>query len=194
MALGYIRSIDEVINSVVVQFKGADSWDFSGVGVTFNATFIERDTVSIGLFGEFTLEVSSKWHSVNGNHVENFAQRIIGKFGVPPLNIDFKTGLDGLRSQIGDVIEVTDEKYGFDGLQGEISKIEKTIDEDPKEIKIRLRKDDDLGILWAFFGSDVDEGDGISPQSLTFGGATDADKRFCYIDLSDVAGIDYRMF
>jgi len=187
-ALGYVRSIDEVINSVVVQFKRADRWEFSGFGVAFDSTFIQKDATSITNFGEFTLETQSKWHSSNGNHVENFAQRLIGKFAEPPLNIDFKTGLDGLRSQIGDVIQVTDDKYGFDSLAGEISKIEKKLDEDPKEISIRLRKDDDLQVTWGFLGSEVDEGDGLSPQADLFASATESDKRFAY------SNNDYRMF
>lgn len=193
-ALGYIRSIDEVINSSIVKYKKANTWEFSGFGVVFDGIFTLEDTASIAKFGELTLEVTSKWHSANGQHVENFSQRIIGKFASPPLNIDFNTGLDALKSQIGDIISVTDEKYGFSNLIGEITKIEKVFDEDPKTIAIRLRKDQDAGVIWGFLGSSVDEGDGLSPQSLTFAGASDEDKRFCYIDTSTTNGIDYRMF
>lgn len=193
-ALGYIKSIDQVLNSAIIHFKRDDSWEFSGTDLIFDAVHSLTDATSITKYGQFDIEISSKWYTANGQHVENFAQRIIGKFADPPLNIDFETGLDALKTEIGDIISVTDSKYGFSDLLGEVVKIRKSFDKDPKSINIRFRRDDDPGIQWGFLGSSVVEGDGLSPQSSTFAGASDSDKRFAYHDINTVGGIDYRMF
>ena len=48
---------------------------------------------------------------------------------------------------------------------------------------------------WCFLGSSADEGDGISPQANNFDGATQTDKKFCYLSTDgSVAPPQYRLF
>ena len=54
-------------------------------------------------------------------------------------------------------------------------------DAEPKKIILTLDDAGTTGLDWAFIGSDVNEGDGASPQASSFDSATEADKQFCYI-------------
>ncbi len=191
MRLGYNRSVNEIINTVVVEFKRTDSWEFSDQDVVLDGVFSSQDTDSVAAYGLFQLNGAAwemPWYSGSGGHAEDFAERLIIKYADPPLVIDFETGADGIISQIGDRITVTDEKYNFTELNCEISRITKNLDAVPLTIGMTARRDGDLDLTYGFLGSRVDEGDGLSPQATTYGASSDTDKLFCY--LTD----NYRMF
>jgi hypothetical protein len=189
MKLGYNRAVSEIINNVTVHYKGKDSWEFSDQDVDYDAVYSAQDANSIVRYKSvYPFEESLKWFTPSGVHAQDFANRLIVKYKDPPLVIDFETGADGIIAQIGDRIEVTDDKYGFDRLNCEVSAITKKFDSSPVTVAIKARRDGDLDLQYGYLGSRVDEGDGISPQADTFAAATDSDKTFCY--LTD----DYRMF
>ena len=108
--------------------------------------------------------------------------------------MEFSTGLDALLINTGDFVNVTDEKYNFALSSGEVVQIQKIFDEEPKIIFMRIRRDDDIDVIWGFLGSNVDESDGISPQAADWDSATDVDKQFIYLSQTGGGGPDYRMF
>lgn len=191
MKLGYNRSVNEIINTVVVEFKKTDAWEFSDQDVVLDGVFVAQDTASVAAYGLFQLNGEAwqmPWYSGSGGHAEDFADRLIIKYAAPPLVIDFETGIDGIISQIGDKISVTDEKYNFTDLNCEVSRITKNLDASPLTVGITARRDGDLDLAYGYLGSRIDEGDGLSPQAATFAGSSATDKLFCY--LTD----NYRMF
>jgi hypothetical protein len=189
MRLGYNRLVAEIINSVTVSYKARDSWEFSDEEITYDGSFTAKDAASIARYRTtYGFDFALKWFTSSGVHAEDFANRLIIKFADPPLVVQFETGADGLISQIGDRIQITDDKYGFSALNCEISRITKKLDSLPVTVSITARRDGDLDLGFGFLGSRVDEGDGMSPQATTFGAASDSDKTFCYLTSG------YRMF
>lgn len=192
--LGYIRAIDEVINYVSVHYKKTNVWEFSDEDINYDGNYVATNTASSAKYGQLTEGFSSRWFSSNGNHVQDFANKLVQKYAEPPLNIIFTTGLDGMFSQIGDFVEVTDSKYNFDSVVGEIAKITKKFDDRPAHIDMVVRRDSDLDFIFGFIGSEVDEGDGVSPQTDDWDSATDIDKLFAYFSKIGDSTVDYRMF
>ncbi len=178
--LGYRRAISEVINQVIVRFKKTNTWEFSDEEVVLNGLFTIEDAESIAKYNALAFEWDARWYSAAGNHVEDFADRLVTKYSEPPIVIDFETGMDGILAEIGDHVTVTDAKYGLNDLACEISRVTKVLDGSPMKVGITVRTDG-TSLDYAYLGSRVDEGDGISPQASTFGTASDEDKRFCYL-------------
>lgn len=193
-SLGYNRSIDEVINSISVEFKRLDVWQFSDEEVDFDQAYYAWDNTSIGKYGKFSSEYQLRWYVTTDSYITDFADKLLDQYAEPPLNIDFDTGLDALRTDIGDRISVTDAKYGFSAIQGEVTKITKQIDAEPHKISLRLRRDGVASTTWAFLGSSANEADGISPQTADWDSATGSDKLFAYLSQTGGGGPDYRIF
>jgi hypothetical protein len=194
MALGYNRAVSEILNYFQVQFKLTNSWEFSDEQVVLDGMFVMEDTASQAKYKRLPFEWESRWYSASGNHVEAFGSQLLSKYSEPPLTIRFKTGLDAVLSNVGERISITDEKYGFTDLPAEITAIEKVFDGVPMEINVTARRDEETSALWGFLGSSADEGDGLSPQSATYGSASVTDLTFCYLGTAGLGSPDYRMF
>jgi hypothetical protein len=186
--LGYTRSINEVINYVRVAYKKTATWQFSGEDMVYDGWYVAKDTDSITKYGKLSEEYTTRWYMSGGTHAEDFAERLLDRYAEPPLVISFATGSDGLLSEIGDKIYITDEKYGFSLAGAEISKIAKNFDSSPLKVEISARRDTSMDTIYGYLGSRSDEGDGLSPQADTYAGASASDKLFCYL------GHGYKMY
>lgn len=192
--LGYGRTIDEVINYVSIHYKKTKVFEFSDQEVNLDGNYVALFQDSIDLYGFLTEGFSTRWYSANGSHAQDFASRLVGKYSIPPLTINFETGLDALLVEIGDVIEVTDEKYSLANVRSEISRIGKNLASQPIAISLRSRRDTDVSALYGFLGSRIDEGDGLSPQATTYGAASASDKQFCYLGALSGTTPDYKLY
>ncbi len=192
--LGYNRNIEEVINYAVVDYKKTLNWSFSDQDLTLDGKFVSLDSDSITKYGALSQGWQLSWYAPNGYHARDMADKVISRYKEPPTNIDFNTGSDALRIMAGDTIAITDEKYGFNGTTAEVVQITKNIDERPINISIRARRDATLSYIWGVIGSEVDEGDGISPQSDDYDTASVTDKQFAYFSQVGSPAPDYRMF
>lgn len=185
--LGMNRSIDQVINYVTAKFKATDSWEFSDATVILDGEHSVKDSASITKFKKLSFEFSARFFSSASNFVKNTADRLVGKFADPPVNIEFTTGLDALTIEIGDIIRVTDTKLGFSAQATEISKVEKRFDAQPKAIAIIARRDSDIDLEWGFLAGADEQDD--------FDDAGASDRRFCYLGDEGSSDLpDYRMF
>ena len=187
--ISYVRSAIEIINHVVGRFKLFDNWEFSDVTPILDGTVVEIDSDSIAAYKKtITKEINSLWYTTNGSHIETVAQRLINKYANPPLNIDFITGLDALRTEIGDVVNITDDKFGFSNETCEVSRVTTMLDEIPKKMSMRVRRDADFAHLFGFWGSSANELDGISPQNSDWDSASASDKQFAYLSQTGGGG------
>lgn len=193
-SFGYSRTQDEVINYVSIQYKSRKKWEFTNETIDYQGSYVTQDTGSRGKYGTLQKNFAVRWYAANGNHVVDFAGKLIGKYKEPPLNMDLDTGMDAIRSEIGDPVAITDEKYGILQLTGEITKVTKFLDRDPVAVSLRVRREADLDIVFGYLGSREDEGDGLSPQADTYGTASDTDKDFVYLGSDNNVEPDYRMF
>lgn len=180
MQLDYFRGIDEVINHVSVSYKGSDSWPWSNASITLDGSFVDQDATSVANRGQYSQDFSIPWFSSSGNHVQDFTSKLITRYKDPPLEIEFLTGMDGLLTEMGDRVIITDDKSGFSGIIGEVTRIVKQFDHQPASIQFRVRKDSTTNVIFGVIGSTANEGDGISPQSDNYDTATTADKQFAY--------------
>lgn len=193
-SLSYTRTEDEVINYVSVHYKKTNVWEFSDESIIYNGNYVNLNQDSIDKYDFLSEGFSSKWFSINGSHVQDFADKLVQKYADPPLNVEFSTGMDALLTKIGDPISVTDVKSGFSATFGEVAKITKNFDADPKDIAIRMRRDSDLNLTFCYLGSSANEGDGISPQALNYDSASATDLSFAYLGATGQALPDYRAF
>lgn len=192
--LGYSRTVDEVINYIVVNYKKYNQWEFSDEDVDHQGVYVLTDADSIDDFGILSVGFGVRWFTTLGTHVSDFSQKLIDKYAEPPLNIDFETGLDALLTDIGDVVTVTDTKYNI-STTGEVAKVKKDFDTNPVKLWLRVRRDLSFTSNWAFLGSSADESDGMSPQASNYDSATSNDKLFAYLSQTGGGGgVDYRMF
>ncbi len=192
--LGYNRTIDEVINHVVVNYKGTSVWEFSDETVNLDGTYAYSNSTSITKYGTLEQDYSTRWYATSGAHVIDFTAKLLSKYSDPPLNINFSTGADALLTTIGDPVAVTDSKYNLSAIDGEVAMINKQLDQWPITIQMRVRRDADLNQNFGFIGSSADEGDGISPQADTFDTASASDKSFAYFSKVGSSTPDYRVF
>lgn len=193
-SLGYTRTVDEIVNYASVKYKRTDTWEFSGESVVYDGTVIDSDSSSIINYGKYSIELSYRWYTFTGSFAQNVVERIVSKYADPSLNVEFSTGLDAITIEIGDLISLTDTKYGLSTLTGEVTRVTKMFDEEPKKIGLLFRRDPVLEIDWGFLGSSSSEGDGISPQELSWDDATTSNKLFAYLSQAGGGGPDYRMF
>ena len=193
-ALNYNRTIDEVINSVIVNYIASDIWDFSDKGATLDGSHARKDSSSITSYKELGVSFDIHWYTQSGLHVQDFADKLLARFAQPPLNVSFDTGMDALETEIGDYVGITDIKYGLQAVVGEVAKILKQFDQRPAKVSIILRRDSQVAQQFGWIGSDQDEGDGESPQNDDYDLASVADKRFAYFGNNSAPLPDYRIF
>lgn len=191
---GYSRSIEEVINYVSIAYKKTNVWEFSADQVVYDGNWVELNSASITLNDYLTQGYSMDWYAPNGTHVQDLASKIVGKYGEPPLNVDFETGMDALLTNVGDIVDVTDTKHNISLLKGEVIKMLREFDTQPAHITLRIRRDGDLNQLYGKLGSRVNEGDGLSPQAVVYGSASASDKNFCYLGALSNLTPNYLMF
>lgn len=191
---GYSRSIEEVINYVSIAYKRNNTWEFSDENVNYDGNWVELNQTSIDDNDYLTQGYSIDWYAANGNHVQDLASKIVGKYGEPPLNIDFQTGMDALLTNVGDIVAVTDTKHSLNAIKGEVIKMLREFDTQPAHITLRIRRDADLNQIYGKLGSRINEGDGKSPQSSTYGAATTTDKEYCYLGALTNSSPAYLMF
>jgi hypothetical protein len=186
--LGYTRTVNEIINYVRVAYKKTQTWQFTGDEIIYDGWHVEKDAASILKYDKLSQEYMTRWYMSGGTHVEDFTTRLLSRYSEPPLVIEFVTGSDGILSEIGDKVYITDTKYGIASAAAEISKISKTIDSNPLSVEITARRDVSMDTIYGYLGSRADEGDGRAPQASTWGTATVDDKLFCYL------GRSYKMY
>lgn len=191
---GYSRSVEEVINYVSIAYKKTDRWEFSNDEVIYDGNWVELNSASISDNDYLTQGYSIDWYAPNGTHVQDLASKIVGKYGEPPLNIDFTTGMDALLTQVGDIVAVTDTKHNLVAVKGEVIKMLREFDTNPAHITLRVRRDSDLNQLYGKLGSRINEGDGKSPQAATYGIASTTDKEYCYLGALSNQTPAYLMF
>ena len=190
---GYSRAIHEIINSVKINYKKKDVWDFSDADVIYQGTHTSSSSASIAKYGILDETYYVRWYAANGSHVQDFASKLLGRYAEPPLNINFNTGMDALRTEIGDVITISDVKNGFSSISCEVARITKQFDAEPRRISMSIRRDGNVNINWVFLGSSVDEGDGLSPQELDFDDASSVNLLFTYLGTTATAASSLAM-
>ena len=193
------RDTAKVINQVTVKCKLSASWAWSNAEEVLDDIYVASNSTSVSDYGiknPFTWE-DNYWYSANRAAQEWFADRLVDKFGDPPLEINFETGLDAIRHNLADRIKFTDSRTSYSNKLQEINKIEKDFESNYKTIKLYSQDIGTDGVKWCFLGSSVDENDGISPQNADFDSASLTDKQFCYLSQtggSGGAGPDYFLF
>lgn len=193
-SLSYNRSIDEVINSVVVKYIATDIWPFSDTEINLDGVHVKKDTASITAYKELGVTFDIHWFTSSGLHVQDFADKLVARYAVPPLNISFDTGMDALQTEIGDFVGITDTKCGLNAILGEVAMIKKQFDKRPAVVSLLLRRDSQVDQQFGWIGSDSNEGDGESPQNDDYDTASVADKRFAYFGNAGAPPPDYRIF
>ncbi len=197
-SVGYVTSPDiktcvqEVINraswgsghDLSVIFQAMSNTDFF-LQFTYDhsgATYAAKLNVKYkNEYGEKSFSIDTNWYSVNGNAIQWAIDRVVDKYGIPVLDVEFTTGLDALQTDLGDYIEVTDTKTGLSNKTLSVYKLSKDFGSHPMRIVVSCDEIDTLAFNWAFLGSSADEGDGISPQAGDYDSASDTDKQFCYL-------------
>jgi hypothetical protein len=195
--LGYNRNIEEVINYCPIHYKSKLKWEFSDEQLDYQGIYVASSAASIAKYGILQYGAEPfyvRWFASSGAHVKDLADKLVSRFADPPLNIDFETGSDGITTTVGKVITITDSKYNFSSVGCEVVRTTKLLDARSLTVSIRGRRDTNLGLVWGFIGSSVDEGDGLSPQDNAYDIASAADKDFAYFSADGVPEPDYRMF
>lgn len=185
----------KIINKARVYCKKSASWAWSNASETTDDVYTNTNSDSItdyGLKNSFTW-TDLYWHSVNRVAQEWFIDRLIDKFGKPPLEIDWKTGLDGIRTILADRRKFTDSRTSFSSKLLEIIKVSKDFEANYKTITLTGSDTGTDGVKWCFLGSSADEEDGISPQNADWDSASDTDKQFCYLSTTG-SGVDPRYY
>lgn len=193
--MSYNRSIDEVINSVTVQYVRTANWPFSDDELVYDGLHVDKDTASIANYKELGVSFTISWHTATGQHVQDFADKLVARYAEPPLNVEFETGMDALETEIGDIVGFTDTKYGFLAVAGEVAIVRKQFDARPAKILLMIRRDSQIAQIFGLIGSQEDEGDGESPQTDDYDSATPAEKaKYAYFGDSGAPPPDYRIF
>jgi hypothetical protein len=153
------------------------------------------DPASVTTYKLFQQVFEIPWYSSSQNHVQDFADKLVKRYAAPPLNIEFQTGLDGLLTQIGDRIEIIDDKTGLDTM-AEVTAMVKTFDSPMASINMRCRVDQVTNTIFGAIGSEIDEGDGLSPQDDDYDTASTSDKQIAayFSQVGDVNPPQYFMF
>lgn len=193
MSLSYNRSIDEVINSVTVNFILTENWPFSNSDVVLDGAYSQEDATSIGKYKRLAVSFNIEWFHSSGQHVTDFADKLIQKYGEPPLNVEFRTGMDALTTEVGDRVVIRDTKTGLD-VVGEVAIVGKMFDQKPTAIMLMVRRDAEVDQIFGYVGSSIDEGDGLSPQDDNYDTASPQDKSFAYFGSTATSTPNYRYF
>jgi len=175
----------KIINKVTVFCKSSASFAWSNVSETTDDVYEASNSQSITDYGIKNPFVwTDYWYSASKQAQSWFADRIKDKFGgVPnlPLEMEFQTGLDAMRTNLADRRKFTDSRTNYSNKLLEIVKVQKDFESNYKTITLTGSNVGTEGVRWAFLGSSADEGDGISPQANNFDSANDTDKQFAYL-------------
>lgn len=193
--LTYNRTVDEIINSVAVEYIRTANWPFSDGELVYDGLHVDKDSASIANYKELAVQFTISWHTPTGQHVQDFADKLVARYAEPPLNVQFDTGMDALEAEIGDIVGFTDDKAGFLAAVGEIAIVRKQFDQRPSKITLMIRRDSQIDQLFGLIGSEANEGDGESPQTDDYDLATPTEKaRFAYFGDAGAPPPDYRIF
>jgi len=182
-SLNGTRATSNMINSVTVKCKKSDATAWSNASEQTNDLYSASNSTSISIYGirnPFIFE-DLYWYSANHSAQRNFADKIIDKYGAPPLELEFETGLDGIRTDLGKIISFTDTRSSFTKKLLEVISISKDFEATPKQITLSVSNTGTIGLNWSFLGSSVGQGDGLSPQNASWDSASASDKQFCYL-------------
>ena len=182
----------QIINKASVFLKRSASWAWSNDDEVTDDVYTNEDATSItnyGLKNPFTW-TDSYWYSASKAAQKWFIDRLVDKFGKPPIEIKFETGLDAIRTNLASTIKFTDSRTSYDQQLLEVIKINKDFESVPKQIKLEGSDTGTSGVGWIFLGSSEDEGDGISPQNASWDSASSTDKQFCYLSQTGGEGSD----
>jgi hypothetical protein len=156
---------------------------------------VDKDTTSITNYKELAVSFDISWYTASGQHVQDFADKLVARYAEPPVNVEFDTGMDALETEIGDIVGFTDTKYGFQAAVGEVAMVRKQFDVRPSKISLMIRRDSQIAQIFGLIGSSANEGDGESPQTDSYDSATPAEKaKYAYFGDSGAPPPDYRIF
>lgn len=191
----YNRTIEEIINSVVVEYIRTPNWPFSDDELLLDGLHVDKDTASIAVYKELGTKFQIPWYTSTGQHVQDFADKLVARYAEPPVNVQFSTGMDALEIEIGDIVGFTDVKYGFQAAVGEVAMVRKQFDIRPSKIGLMIRRDSQIAQIFGLIGSSANEGDGESPQTDGYDSATAPEKaKYAYFGDSGAPPPDYRIF
>ena len=197
----YERSVRDIVNRVEITYQKTTNWPWSDDRPedTLDGIYVAENTTSQSdLDQTFALQLSTRWHNAQDDHVSYLATRIIDKYGRPPRRFKITTGIDALEVELGEIVALTSDKYGFDKYQVEVMRKDGRYADHPVQVDMEAEDTGTYGINWGFLGSSADEGDGLSPQAADFDSATASDKQFCYASQTggsgSATGPDFYMF
>lgn len=194
-ALDYYRLVDEVINSVAVVYKASQTWAWSTGSETMDGSYAAADATSVANRGTYEQDFTIPWYAPSGEHVKDFADKLISRYKDPPLEIEWQTRMDGLLVNMGDRVVINDAKLGLMGVVVEVTRIVKQFDQQPANLQFRARQDSSTNTLFGAIGSTANEGDGLSPQSDNYDTASTSDKEFAYFSkVGSSAAPQYSVF
>lgn len=200
MSMSMLRDTQDMINWVSFKYRKSNTWPWSDADEenALDGLYVSKDAASYTNFKQwFTLNLKTTWYNEAGDHVSFPAVRLIERYAAPPRRFSFKTGLDGLDTELGDIIGVSDSGLGYSVFPVEIMKKDGDYAAKPAAVSFEAEDTGTGGTKWCFLGSSADEGDGVSPQASDYNNATVGDKMFCYLSQtggSGGAGPDYFLF
>lgn len=139
-------------------------------------TYTYTDQASVTKYRrERTKSISAEAMVCNLDGYRSIALRQAIQLSNPIIEGEYDVKLDLIACQIGDIVRIDAEQYWM------IIGMKKELDKDNITINII-----DVSSIfsvknWAFLGSEVDEGDGLSPQPDNYSSATEGQKAFCYL-------------
>ena len=196
--IDYKEDINLLINSGIGNYKATKNWAWSDDARTnldvLDGHYSRSESNSIDNYGvikNFTYD--RYWYSANGAHLSWAIDRLIYRHALCPRQISIKTGLDALKTKLGDVVLLTDSNANISRKACEVVGISKNFSSPPYEIILDL---DDLNTTegkYVFSGSSANENDGISPQVDNWDSANATERDFCYLSTAD-AQVDPRHY
>ncbi len=198
--MSLLRDVQDMINWVSVRYRKSDVWPWTDANESdaLDGLYVAKNQDSYDDFGQwFTLNMETRWYNEAFDQVSFPATRLVDKYSVPPRRFNFTTGIDGVDTEPGDIVLVTDEKLGYTNHPVEIMKKDGDYAARPVSVGFEAEDTGTAGTNWCFLGSSADEGDGASPPAADFANASEADKVFAYCSQtggSGGAGPDYHLF
>lgn len=182
-ALNTEQDTAQIINKTTIKCKRSASWAWSNVDEVLDDIYSNSNSTSISKYGlrnPFDWD-DNFWYSPSRASQEWFADRIIDKFSNPPNEIEFETGLDGIRQNLADKILFTDSRTNNSQKLMEVISISKDFEAKPKTMTLTVSETGTIGLNWCFLGSGENEEDGLSPQNSNWDSASASDRQFCYL-------------
>lgn len=178
----FSKDINNLINYCVGGYKKNISWAWSDVEETTDSNYSMGDTLSqTNNLTKISFNFDCVYWYSSTNPLNYLFTRILDRNSIIPQEVEFETWGDGINTKISDVITLTENKTGLNSSGFEIIRLRKNISGIPKTILITATNLSTFNVAWAFCGSDINEGDGISPQAANYDTATITDKQFGYL-------------